>query len=136
MNEEFVIDVLADIEESDENPKAPYHLDMSTWFSMTYGISNGLDSCGTTACFAGFATLRAGYTPIQHGDHVIGTDGQTWDVEWLGGHLCGFDLDEAESVFYADDLDEVYELIADFMGVAEPVLRDKVAAEVQNRKGK
>jgi hypothetical protein len=111
---------------------------MGTWISTDDYQFVGedyplLDICGTTCCFAGHAVMEAGYT-LDFSTTFVENTGKR--IEALAREVLGLDPDEdgndcgpVQTPFYLEDLDQVYEWIADRMGIDEQVLREKVRAE-------
>jgi len=135
MNEEKVLEVLAQIQRSERGGQdgGVKHY-QGDWVQVT--------ECGTTACMAGWTTLLDGWVPElyragEHGD--IGSGGWTADdctkgkekrdIDMLARELLGLTGAEASRLFYcSDDLSELYEHVAQIMGIDVGVLEDKVTA--------
>lgn len=123
MNETKMIEVLARIEDekeafSKQEPGA-IGFNMDHWFSV--------GDCGTTACLAGHAALMEGYLPCTS-DTCNLPGGEAQIVDEVGAEILGLNDDEAEFVFYLNDIDGVYRWVARKMGVDTQVLTDKVQA--------
>jgi hypothetical protein len=137
MNEDKMIEVLAQVE--DEKERFAYRVpgalgfNMDVWASKV-SESEGAAFCGTTACLAGHAVVADGYVLLNStecGKPVPGEPRQWWSTEYIedAGRLAlGLTQSEADELFYVGTLDDVYETVAEWMGVAEVVLRDKVQA--------
>ena len=129
MNEAKMIQALARVEDEAtlfaKGEKGAVGFEMGSWFGnkQWQWVAEGDDRntgdnnvCGTTACLAGHAVLMEG-----HDLKKVGTDIEGLALDILG--ISGW------SPFYEHDLDGVYRVVAEHMGVDEEVLREKVAAE-------
>jgi hypothetical protein len=144
MNEDRVIEVLAQIEWNIKafQAKAPgaVGFNMAFWFSERQyqdSVRDETNVCGTVACLAGHAIVHEGlYTLMGGSDYayrsVKDDQGRTReegvDVQAHAAEYLGISLMQSETLFYYDNLDQVYRWFANEMGVDEQVLRDKVAA--------
>src|SRR6188474_3364129 len=121
-----MIGVLAQVE--DEKERFEKRLDgalgfnMGTWYSTT-GEQEQTNVCGTTACLAGHAAVYDGFMflgstycaqPVQG---KPGTWENSMDIESAGAEVLELTQEEADTLFYAEDLGAVYEYVADAMGV-------------------
>jgi hypothetical protein len=97
----------------------PEKLRMSAWIYngshvplMGYDKARAISECGTAACFAGWAALLAGRTFVGYGL----LDGDEWVFEY-SADLLGLDGEEEDRLFWwAKDLDEVREVVAEIYG--------------------
>lgn len=121
MNETRMIEVLARVEDERERfargEEGAVGFDMSSWFARN-GRDPGLNVCGTTACLAGHAVMASGQSCFGMGGAAI---------QYAGAAYLG--LGTSPYVFFLDSLRQVYEYVAQKMGVDEQVLRDKVQGE-------
>jgi hypothetical protein len=128
MNEEKMIDVLADMEHGRPGVR---HV-QSMWF-VREGVA---EDCGTTACLAGWTVLQAGYVPVWSNGflaHKVTMPGTlvTHNVGELAAEILNLNDHELDGLFFqARDLDDIYRRTARYMGVDEQVLRDKVQDRV------
>lgn len=146
MNEERVITTLARIERERAieeeayqawisnghrltySQRAPLGFDMGTWYNTIDPASQHW--CRTTACFAGHAVLAQGMSLTTCG-LARGRDGSaTRPISGVAQQWLGLSMWQAGELFHLPDLNAVYNRLAEWMGVAEQVLRDKVADEV------
>lgn len=135
VNHDLMVKTLAEIERS------PERWDQGWWVREK--------ACGTAYCFAGHAAALSGYRIVQKHDRnaadAVAIEGKSIpeDITVVASRLLGLPAPEqigsmGGEPFYAcpqlfsdeNDLDTLYRLCAQLMGVDELVLRDKVAAEV------
>lgn len=142
MNEEKMIKVLARVE--DEATRFARHeegavgFNMASWWDPTSTARQNVtdddprsEVCGTTACLAGHAVLMEGYR-IGLSARWRRTKGllAPEEVERVAARILGIgNMSADQSPFYLNDLDWVYEWVADKMGITTEVLREKVRAE-------
>lgn len=78
------------------------------------------DSCGTTACYAGWTVLLDGQRVNRHGrvlDDVPGVALRSADIEWRAIQLLDINTRQADDLFYAaQNLDELRDAVADIFG--------------------
>jgi hypothetical protein len=90
----------------------PDNFDMNQWWSgpkFTKDREGAVPPCGTIACYAGFAALRAAPlgTMIKTG-FVYGPDGtRLGDVEIYAREALDITSDQSASLFYLSDIEEV-----------------------------
>ena len=129
MNEERMIDVLAEIEKG----RSDLTLDQSCWIAED-------PECGTTACLAGWTVQLAGRVPVyqlgvkgsNYASHC--KDPATGETELIisaARELLGLTGPETTELFMmTEDLSSIYKAAARRMGVDRMVLRDKVRDRV------
>ena len=97
------------------------HFNMDDWAQSPNGSPIGLEDltgpeCGTTACFAGWIVVLAGYR--LNGDGVVfDTQGKPVgrNAESLAIELLGIDFDQAGDLFFVDN-DEIDDAVAAIFG--------------------
>jgi hypothetical protein len=100
--------------------------------ALGFDMDQFYSACCSTACLAGHAAVVGGWqlwnsiTAVKGG----GEEPRYCEIEDVGREVLGLTPDEAQEVFYLENLDAVYDWVADEMGVSEQVLRDKVKMEV------
>lgn len=113
--------VTAHPEEHDQR----YFVGSRTRFGDVVGSVPHRNLCGTTACVAGHAMLRSGYTlrvgPRPFYDYsFVRPDGTTVEVPEIdGAELLGLDPDTAGALFYTMDNDMALEFLAELVTAAE-----------------
>jgi hypothetical protein len=123
VNDELIVDVLTGIE------RRPHEWNQGWWAERT--------ECGTTYCFAGWATVLSGYEVAWYED-VDGPDDASSHLT-NGDVICGTALkllglskNEGDQLFsLPNDMNLVYRTCAELMGVDDTVLRDKVQDRLQ-----
>lgn len=132
MNEEKMIEVLAQVEDEREafaaRKPGAVGFNMGSWHGASITYVDGAPYCGTTACLAGHAAIADGWELKTSTLCSHSKTGKMQDIEDVGREALGLSTNAACSLFYLDSLDEVYEWVAEYMGVDETVLRDKVTA--------
>lgn len=127
MNESKMIEVLARIEDESERfarrEEGAVGFNMSDWYNEEY-YDQKSNICGTTACLAGHAYIAAGYTAALTDDRY-----REESISDIGQQVLGLSCEDADHVFCLADLEEVYDWVADQMGVELEVLKDKVQGE-------
>lgn len=130
-----MIEVLARVEDEREayarfTPNS-VGFNMGSWFrEETVWMPNARGAfCGTTACLAGHAVLMEGYEVGGSETCRDPKTGERFSVETMGAEILGLSEEAAMNVFYLEDLDSVYHWVAEYFGVDEAVLRDKVQAQ-------
>jgi hypothetical protein len=118
VNDELIVDVIAAIER-----------DPASWNQSTWGWKG--PACGTQLCFAGHTVVQAGLEtrwlevdPEYH--HLAMADGSL-TIGNAARDVLGLSNSQATTLFMNTvSKDDVYGRCAEFMGVDEQVLRDKV----------
>lgn len=118
MNDDKIIEVLRNI----ESEKNPVGFNMNWWAHA----GEGVNVCHTTACLAGHALINEGYTVDFKNEQFFTQTGIAVDAQEEGAKILGITDWEGETLFYLDNIDEVYAWFAHRMGIEEQVLRDKV----------
>lgn len=95
------------------------NLAMSSWTSNGNQVTLAdltNDSCGTTACVAGWTALAAGYR-IVRGVNVMGARGEyLGTVGEVAQELLGLDQDQAFDLFHDTGNDQLDERIEELFG--------------------
>lgn len=108
-NDDLFIDVLAHIE---RNP--------ASWNQSTWGNSR---SCGTVACFAGWACALSGVNILELSGYMIAERA----VGLLGlGVSYGAEAADIRLFGGLNSMGDLYRISAEHMNIDETVLRDKV----------
>ena len=79
------------------------------WLQDTFADTS---SCGTTACFAGWALINSGYT-LDEQANFVGPHGSLVDmrdIEPLARQLLGFNYTQSDRIFYWFPEDHMPEL--------------------------
>ena len=122
MDEDMMIRTLVQIDHEQYAYKAgdrgALGFDMDQFYSV----------CNSTACLAGHAAVVGGWQLYNSITAMKGEE--NCEIEDVGREVLGLTPDEAQEVFFLENLDAVYDWCADAMGVSEQVLRDKVKMEV------
>jgi hypothetical protein len=94
--------------------------------------------CGTTRCIAGWTTYFSGYQETDWGPllwaggdglSAVEKDGRTTSVAWAAQTLLGLSYEEADELFYAENLTEVWGIVERITGGA--LTRDDIEAGVR-----
>lgn len=107
MNVELAMASLADAKASPEN------FDMGAFFSTSRTIKKEADGfqpppCGTTACYAGFVSLRAAPKGSRIvGNFVVEPDGTRTHAEFYAQEALGLDEDQTDCLFYLKNVEQV-----------------------------
>jgi hypothetical protein len=100
----------------------PAHFDMDNWVRAPHDQPMiGLDQltspeCGTTACFAGWAVVLAGYQLTRDREIVKANRMVPTPLPILAANLLGLNDEQAEDLFYVDNEDFSTELVAEIFG--------------------
>lgn len=94
----------------------PDQHDQSTWTSRS--DENPIESCGTTACIAGWTAAARGFTLAQLQKNGFTFEGeQCYDIETWAREALDLDYDDASDLFYTfdevDAMEKLENLIAD-----------------------
>lgn len=101
----------------------PKHHDQGSWVagtqsSMSYTLDRLLNTCGTTACFAGWTVLTAGDTLLEE-RAIRDAEGTPLGrfIPARALELLRIDWDDAGRLFYdAENVDELVEAVQDVFG--------------------
>jgi hypothetical protein len=105
---------LASLEDAKANPG---NFDMDSFFSSTRAITKEADGfqappCGTTACYAGFVSLRVAPKGSRIiGGYVIEPDGTRKHAETYATKALDITEDQADTLFYVGTIGQVEAIV-------------------------